>query len=358
MNQQQAAAAIATLQQQLAALATQRDADRVDLTDARQRLGQAQARIQQLEAQAPAPGGGAVPHASRHLPTLTFEGKDTDDWLSFRDSFLNTARFQGYSDQQAKRALKACMRGVANLTTSQVDHEVNGQTIDQLLDVYEEMFLPPSASDMARTKFEAADQMPKESILQYHGRLRVLYARAYPDLHANQDPLLRRFAQGLRRLRVREHVLRSRPANYGAALQAAQAEQAIMDATAYLTSHPTGGAAGGPEPMELGAVPGRPPGKCHTCQKPGHFAKDCRSSKARAGSSSSSGKGAGGARPSKPALNTGGTWKDKDKRLKYRRFLAQLEGVLDDESDDPEDEEEAEEVEEEEDRPPEPQQDF
>jgi hypothetical protein len=221
--------------------------------------------------------GGAIPRPPRPFD-MRFEAKESDDWISFRGLFENYALTQGFDNPTAKRTLKGSMRGVAYVSISQLNHEDPNITAQQMLDAYERIFLPPAASSMAQAKFDAAVQQPKETILQWHGRLFTLWMRAYPTLIAHHEMPIRRFAAGLRKTRIRDQVLRTHPADYPATLDAAHAEQSIVDSSHLLLGQmPTsnfGPTQGGPEPMEIGAIDTI---KCHNCQGYGHLAKKCPS---------------------------------------------------------------------------------
>jgi hypothetical protein len=192
-------------------------------------------------------------------------------------------------------------------------------------------------------------QQSKESVIQFHSRLLALWARAYPNWANNEEMPIRRFAQGLRRQKVKEQVLRANPQTYEAALQAAQAEVAIVDA--HLAGFGQGGiipgGAAAVEPMEIGALADI---QCHTCKKMGHMARNCtkgkKDFKARPWKKSKENGGATSKdNRTKPGNQSGGAWKDKDRRQRFKqRIIAQLDDLDDSscsednqEEDDPDD---------------------
>ena len=253
-----------------------------------QQMATLQAAVQGLPA-----AGPAGPPRGR-LPNLTFEGKEGEDWVLFKAGFLNAAKFEGYVLANAKRALKSCMRGSALLATEVVEHEDAGVTLEAMLARYEEIFLPPAASTMAITKFETAVQGPKETVMAYHSRLASLFARAHPEYAGAGVPdglkdkmLIRRFYQGLRKQKLREEIQRRSPADYNAALAAAQAEVAILDGSNLLHL-----GMGGAEPMDISALGLEVGGinamdrnllKCHNCQQAGHVWRECTRPISKAG---------------------------------------------------------------------------
>ena len=278
------------------------------------------------------PRGG--PREAHRLLRLTFEGKSNDDWLSFKQAFLNQAKFNNYTDMSAKRALLACMKSNAFLAVQHINLEDNDLTLDRLLEQYEAKFMPRAASNMAKTRFENAQQQKNEDIMTYHGRLLLLWQRAYPTVQHHADEILiRAFSQGLNNVAIKKHVYRENPATYDAALHAALNEQAVIDSVNPVVGGASGMPRVGPtryggsnnqsagEPMEIGAMGGNPTAnpRCHFCNLFGHFKKDCPKRVATAKSAGGAQGGAqGGAnattkfRKREPAGNRG---PGKNKRL-------------------------------------------
>ena len=225
-----------------------------------------------------------------------FGNEAGESWLGWRDSFENTVALNGYNDLEQRLALAGAMKGKAKLATMdiKVQEPINGQqpTIALALVAYQERFMPAAASHLARTKFEAAKQGPTEEILDYHSRLRALFAQAYPNA-ADDTMLIRNFVRGLRRRELRVQAMRVDPQTYPAALAAAQHEAAVQQQNRVQEL----GHAAGEEPMEIDALQeynrnrgngqfrrgrgGRTGqdsgnrGLCHFCQAPGHFKREC-----------------------------------------------------------------------------------
>lgn len=318
----------------------------------------AQVRIERLEAAlrgegVPANGGGGPavrggggqedgppppPRGNPRMTGLHFEAKETDDWISFRQAFLNAALFNNYTLRQAKLALKGAMRGAAFLSVQDIELMDDQETLEQVLDAYEAKFMPPAASDMARSRFETAMQGAKETILQWHGRLRMLSVRAYGGGN-NEAQLIRAFAKGLRVRDVRKHVLRFQPDTYDAALNLAQTEQAVIDSCSHIPgsvpefatniagqqSRGNAGARGvtqDGEPMEIGAI-GKGGIQCHTCHLFGHIARDCglvkKTDVQKGGSGGAGGRRFGGAQ---------GGAKDQGKKPPGKRFNKRFVNAL------------------------------
>ena len=327
----------------------------VDLADYRRRMVQLERAFDDggvpmnggggLQGRDPRGANGDAPGPPRNprMPGLAYEGREQDDWVSFRQAFVNAALFNAYSPQQAKWALKGCMKGAAFLSIQGLDHVDDNITVDNLMDSYEAKFVPPAASDLASTRFETAAQGPKEGILQWHGRLQMLFVRAYGG---GGDALgvrilVRSFARGLRHKRVREHVLRTQPETYEGALNAAQTEQAVLDAGNYIPGaspefatniagqQPRGGAHHhGGEPMEIGAIGNNGKIQCHNCHLFGHIARECEKPKKANGGATAT--VAGRARAPRPAGATGGFARRKGEPEKktHRRFINAINDVV------------------------------
>jgi hypothetical protein len=285
MDVQQLEAALQALTGQFQVLQNQRLADTVTIADLRNHIVALQAAEQAdrdaiaLLNNAGGVVGGAAPAAAgvvgapfvvaagggrRILPRITFANTDKEDWLSFKESFLNFCRFQRYANDDAKWALKSCMQGSALLSITAFDHEDADENINALLIRYEAKFLPPAASGLARTHYEAAKQGSKESLLSYHGRMATLYARAYPNT-ALGAPTIRHFINGLRTTRMKEFVARSNPVTWDEVLNAAQSEQAIVESVKPLTAD---------DAMEINAMD-RQTVRCHHCDRVGHVRSEC-----------------------------------------------------------------------------------
>jgi hypothetical protein len=341
-------AAVQRLINQVETLQNQRMTDVVTMADQRNQIIALQAAEQNNRnginilnnaanaagALAGAPAGAAVAAVAaggggrKVLPRLTFANGEKEDWLSFRTGFLNVVRFQRYEQAESKWAAKSCMQGAALLAITDINHEDDRETLEELLARYEAKFLPPAASALARTHFEAAKQGQKESILAFHGRISTLFARAYPGLNAG-DLLIRAFTTGLKTLRLREFVQRASPATWDAALQAALAEQAIVESNRSLVPE---------DSMDINALDPRKI-KCHFCLKMGHVQAECHQ-KLKEAREKKEEKGKKGV-PSKKKMPF--TPSDEKKKAIYKKLLQEIVAAGD------EDEEEEEEPESEDD---------
>ena len=236
-------------------------------------------------------GGGGFP-VRRETPKqfpITFSNTREEDWTIFKHNFKVMARLQGLSEDHKKWMLQACLRGEASRVMMWQDHE-GTETFEELLTIYETKFLPPSASDTAKVKYEATRQLPKEDLVHYSSRLLANFQRAYPDqvniVTEVDSALVRAFVRGLNSREEAKHVARTTPHNYNTALDAALKEHSVQTASFNYQHYHTGGARGGAEPMDIGsiewmeeelqisAMSGNPP-RCYYCQQFGHTRNQC-----------------------------------------------------------------------------------
>ena len=240
-------------------------------------LLQLQNRMHHIEA-----GGSNTPRPGILKPD-TFGQKDHESWPNFRRRFEHCARFNMWNEDQQKLALVNAMIGKAADAIQDLKVE-QFHTAADLLNAYEKRFMPAAQSDIVRIQFDRCRQNARESVLEYHSRLRALYRRAYPQ-STDDIQLIRRFAFGLANPMVQQMVLRNQPKTYDDALEAALNESAVMDVAGALRTgtaslgnplpsttglHPTDGT---PEPMEIGALGSN---ECMFCGKPGHWKSRCQ----------------------------------------------------------------------------------
>jgi hypothetical protein len=197
--------------------------------------------------------------------------KKGENWLTFRRQFKIHCKSQGYNAEQSKGCLAMSVEGAAAESVAELKPEDYG-TIDEMLDAYEEKFLPPAASTLAQTYFEQATQTASETALEWHSRLFTLWRRAYPN-STDVTPLIRRFAFGLLVLSTRQEILRRQADTYSKALEIAQTEEAIQKATSRTAvNQAIMPARTMDEPMDINAMNTV---RCYNCNTVGHIRRDC-----------------------------------------------------------------------------------
>lgn len=208
-------------------------------------------------------------------------------WQSFRQHFVTTALINGWEDQRQRRELKAAMHGEASRLTSDIDIDVPGRNIAATLDLYESRFLPAAGAQAARVEFHAALQRPDENVVQYHGRVRELFSRAYPGEVAQDSVLcIQTYALGLADMEVSRYVLDQNPDTYSRASELAQvkgATEAALRARGR-SKGATGGSINqlGDESVNWlnnggrgGDKKNKETRKCWICGTVGHIKEDC-----------------------------------------------------------------------------------
>ena len=245
-------------------------------------MGRVLREMQQAQQQQQQPAAGEKtllkPPSYHHSKAKDEEG----GFLIWRSAFMEVCRANQWSNQTAKAAAKASMRGVAGKTVYDMN-TVAYLNIQSLLDAFEQRFVPAAEANLAKVDFDQAAQGAKETIQEFHSRCRMLWFRAYPRDQENTQ-LRRRFALGLRDADVRKHVLRVDPETYEGSLAAAQNEKAVvMQTNHYGLGAPLRSAE--EEPMEIGAIKAgvsKPEhqssstlGACPVCEKPGHSVEKC-----------------------------------------------------------------------------------
>lgn len=235
--------------------------------------------IQALADALTAMNNAAVAARAGSKKTRTLSSRSARDWRNWRLHFEDVARINGWNNQRQKREIRTSMEGEAFDCVKDIDVEDANLTPANVLDRYEARFVVEAASQLARSEFVTAKQGADESVLAWHGRLRELYLRAYPnranDLNADLM-IVDRFVLGLSNPEIKREVIKSHPDTFQAALESAQArvaDYAVM-IQEKLVQAPAAGNGNGVHAMGPGLGRGRT-GTCHFCEQTGHFVREC-----------------------------------------------------------------------------------
>lgn len=222
------------------------------------------------------------------MPLDGFSSGDSVEWRDWRSHFTTIAAHKEWNDLTQRRQLKAAMRkeAAARVRDLEVEDHAN---IDAMLTAFEDRFVPQAEAMIVKAEFESARQSPQEKLMDWHGRLRAIFIRAYPNRNAaNDDQLIRTFIAGIADPAIKMFVLEGAPDTYAAALTRAQNKEAMLLTVRQMGQlqlghrrgaiHQIGGSEESEiDPASVNFVQGGEgkKGTCFFCQKPGHFAKDC-----------------------------------------------------------------------------------
>jgi hypothetical protein len=260
----------------------------------------------------PAAAPAAPPHRDGRKLTAFSEANSPAEWTTWRAKFEMVASIQAWEDLRQRQELFAAMSGSAAKAVSDlpvIDPDplpVHAPpllayvplTYKLVVASYEARFMTTAASDLARTEFQTCQQVPEETLLEWHGRVRDLFLQAYPG----QDPnvvgvgsqlLIDRWVRGLDSDEIREGVLKERPTNFVKCLELAQNKLALLAMLADMGSTsnkkkaasihfinyrgPNGGKKGsGTDNRNNSNNSSNREGKsCFLCEKTGHFQHEC-----------------------------------------------------------------------------------
>ena len=154
--------------------------------------------------------------------TFSNDASKGESWLVFRVHFNHVAKLNDWTQRQARFYLASSMVGDAGQAVLHIPTEItnpNVDTLEDLLNKYQEIFLPPAQSETAKFQFEHMDQAAHESILHFASKLRCLYLHAYGDQDSEHSVILiRRFTYGLRNPAVQFKVMEMTPITYSSAI--------------------------------------------------------------------------------------------------------------------------------------------
>lgn len=226
-----------------------------------------------------APGGGDG--GGRRKLTIFSSGTPTE-WRTWRRNFQTIATINQWDDERCRREAAAAMEGNAALAIQDIDHEATAD-IETLLNEYQARFIPEAAGKLARAEFNAANQKPTETIIQWHTRLRELFCRAYPNREIDDDEAaIDQFVNHLLDTSIQSFVLDQGPITYADALNMAQSKLANQ-----LILKKSGENRGNINQMGEGQInqisrfgtrttgPKSGSVKCWYCQQEGHIQTDC-----------------------------------------------------------------------------------
>ena len=237
-----------------------------------------------------------------------FTSGEGHEWILWRENYIAICELNGWNDaahlERSKNECLVSITGEAKRRIQGIQPAGANETLPQFLDRIQLRYLPPAASQFAKSEYDACAQLPNEEIITYHSRLRVLFVRGHPALAAdleNSTMLIRKFTLGLSNTAIKTYVLDHNPQTFANALEHAQNKAATeatvagatvpggkvltiepgMHAVYDGTETPSTAEANrrlrrmGPDANVGAAGPGPAP-ICWNCGRSGHLARSCQ----------------------------------------------------------------------------------
>jgi len=225
---------------------------------------------------------------SRRAPTLAVQ--DPREWRAFRRDFMDAVAINRWDHTRARRELRMALQGPVRQLVEDIDFVpdplpaplVAMPAVDGVLDTIEARICPPGDSDVHRINFRHSCQEPGESVMEWLGRCRSLFARSNPEVPAEQLDgnrfIIDQFVLGLTSTYMKTRTWERRPntltdaGNFAVNLEAGQ--QVITGQAPRPGQDPRVNALQPENPHFIAAV-GKT-GACFFCNRTNHQLKDCR----------------------------------------------------------------------------------
>ena len=208
------------------------DATMASITQQMEGLQLTYERLQQQRGDQPFPTrseDGAPRARAGIIKPKNFGNLPAENFLAWKTQFQVICSFNRWTQEEAKEAAFAHMVGTALESVMDIDIKGPLRSLKQVLDDYQNRFLPKASSQMLRAQFHNVIQLPTESVQKLHSRLRVLYHLAFPNTEDRSElTLVEKFIAALNNREVQRNVRRRKPGNYSEVLEMAQEETAFV----------------------------------------------------------------------------------------------------------------------------------
>ena len=231
---------------------------------------------------------------SSHGVHTLVENYDGSDPKAFRSWIKEVSKYGvlvNADDDRLKRLLFGTSKGVVSSFIERFLREREAATSRELIRELQTRFSDITDEQSALVLLKKLLQGKNETIQSFYERIIDLAEQAFIGADLTQAPyqaqLIMCFTDGLRDNRIARQVIRARPRDLNAALNAATAELQLLkqlDARGKSEHIPYVPPSRHIEPMEIGVTVAshphkpRPPfqGNCYSCGMRGHIARNCR----------------------------------------------------------------------------------
>ena len=226
-----------------------------------------------------------------HTLISSFDGSDPKNFRSWIKEVSKYGVLVNADDDRLKRLLFGTSKGVVSSFIERFLREREAATSRELIRELQARFSDITDEQSALVLFKKLLQGKNETIQSFYERIIELAEQAFIGADLTQAPyqtqLIMCFTDGLRDNRIARQVIRARPRDLNAALNAATSELQLLkqlDARGKSEQLPYTPSSRHIEPMEIGVTVAshrykpRPPfqGYCYNCGIRGHIARKCK----------------------------------------------------------------------------------